>query len=68
MHHLEIVLNLKHLLKFFIIQEQQHHDQTKSTQIIFAQHVLNVVQVMEEMGNFFGREQGPIETGYNIHC
>ena len=34
----------------------QHHDQTKSTQVIFAEHVKNLVQVMEEMGNPFLEE------------
>ena len=34
----------------------QHHDQTKSTQVIFAEHVKNLVQVMKEMGNPFLEE------------
>ena len=36
--------------------ESQHHDQTKSTQVTFAQHVKCLVGVMEEMGNPFLEE------------
>jgi FtsZ-binding cell division protein ZapB len=34
----------------------KHHDQTKSTQVMFAQHVRSLVEVMEEMGNPFLEE------------
>ena len=34
----------------------QHHDQTKSTQVIFAQQVKNLVQVIEDIGNPFLEE------------
>ena len=34
----------------------QHHDQTKSTQLTFAQQVKNLVQVMQQMGNPFLEE------------
>ena len=37
-------------------EESRHHDQTKSTQVTFAQHVKCLVGVMEEMGNSFLEE------------
>lgn len=36
--------------------ETQHHDQTTSTQMTFAQHVKSLVGVMKEMGNPFLEE------------
>ena len=37
-------------------QETRHHEQTKSVQVSFGQHVTNLVRVMEEMGNPFLEE------------
>ena len=37
--------------------ETRHHEQTKSTQVIFAQHVKGLVEVMEKMGNPFLEER-----------
>ncbi len=34
----------------------RHHEQTKSSQVIFAQHVRSLVEVIEEMGNPFLEE------------
>ena len=36
--------------------ETRHHDQTKSTQVTFAQHVKSLVGLIEEMGNPFLEE------------
>ena len=36
--------------------ERKHHEQTKSTQVTFGQHVSKLVEVMEEMGNPFLEE------------
>ena len=36
--------------------ETRHHDQTKSTQVTFAQHMKSLSGVMEEMGNPFLEE------------
>ena len=34
----------------------RHHEQTKSIQVTFAQHVKSMVEVIEEMGNPFVEE------------
>ena len=36
--------------------ETRHHEQTKSTQVTFGQHISKLVEVMEEMGNPFLEE------------
>ena len=36
--------------------ETRHHEQTKSTQIMFGSHISKLVGVMEEMGNPFLEE------------
>ena len=39
-----------------VVLETHHHEQTKSKQVTFAQHVRGLVEVMEEMGNPFLEE------------
>ena len=39
-----------------VVLETYHHEQTKSNQVTFAQHVRGLVEVMEEMGNPFLEE------------
>ena len=39
-----------------VSSETGHHEQTKSNQVTFAQHVKGLVEVMEEMGNPFLEE------------
>jgi hypothetical protein len=39
-----------------VSSETRHHEQTKSNQVTFAQHVKGLVEVMEEMGNPFLEE------------
>ena len=36
--------------------KERHHEQAKSTQVTFAQHVKSMVEVIEEMGNPFLEE------------
>ena len=42
------------------MSETQYHDQTKSTQVTFAQHVKSLVEVTEEMGNPFMEESNDL--------
>ena len=40
-----------------------HHDQTKSAQITFANHVKSLIDVMQDMRNPFMKEQKSVKAG-----
>ncbi len=48
--------------------ETCHHEQTKGSQVIFAQHVKNLVEVIQEMGNpFMEKSKDLFETRHKGH-
>ena len=42
--------------------DQRHHEQTKSSQVLFAQQVQSMVEVVEEMSNPFLEKTKELDT------